>query len=185
MRRTLSLCAAVLLLSSCSAGSVEASGDVAMSVSDAVWWTVSGTGDPGEDGSVMVLLSSSSDLCHALTVSSFLDDQELFALQAFSGTSGAAVKKGSYSAAAAGPRAAGQRYAAPAGCHPPTAKEAVATGTLTLDDTPANGSSLSGSFKGTMAGGIAVTVGFSASSCPAAANAMTGLATGLKFKSCG
>ncbi len=184
MRKSLLLLA--LALAGCSAGSVAATppGDVAMGVSDAIWWTVQGTGDPGEDGSVIVLLSSAGDLCHELSVNSLSTQQDLFALQAFSGTSDAGPTKASYPAGESGPHAEGRRYSAQSGCQPPSPNEALAAGALAFDDAPQDGQSLHGSFTGTMGGGTRVTVAFSASSCPDAAKALTGLARELKFRSC-
>lgn len=174
----LALCAAA-----CSSGSVTA-GDVKMSVADAIYWTVSGTGDPGADGAVLVLMSETGGLCDALTTNHF-DNGQLLALELFSGSSEVATGPGAYEVGTEHRRAEGRLFDAESGCRPPVGRQQLVSGTLTVTGDPAQQATLHGSFKGTLGPPDgAATITFSASSCDGAAAVMTGLARELKFRSC-
>ena len=175
---------AILFATACAPGSFDAPDDYAFDVSDAVYWRASDTGDPGTDGSIIVLLSDRDGLCDAFTRGAFEGDHALLGLQALSGSSDQPADTGTYDVGAAARRAIVRRMQSDGSCRTPAEIAEAASGTLTIDQAPGDAfDDVEGSFSGRM-GDAEVTARFSATYCAAGATALNGQVRTLRFRSC-
>lgn len=179
-----SIAAALLFATACAPGAFEAPADYAFDVGDAVYWMASDTGDPGTDGSIIVLTSDRDDLCDSLERGSFEGEHALLGFQAFSGSSDQAANTGTYEVGGTTRRAIVRRMQSDGSCRMPTGMAEATSGTLTIDQAPgATNDDVEGSFTGRM-GDAEVTARFSASFCEAGTKALNGQVRTLRFRSC-
>jgi hypothetical protein len=176
---------AVLLASGCVGGSVEASGEVAMDVADAVYWVQSGTGEPNVDGAVIVLLSDQPDACAAIESGRFEGPWSFFGLEAYPPTSSEIVGVGDYAIGAAGRHAEAHRLQYDGGCRAMTSVAQASEGTLSFTESHDGEAhnDVGGRFEGVM-GDQSAVVEFHATWCQAGAELFTPHVRSLRFKTC-
>lgn len=173
---------ALVLVSACTGGSVDANPPVAMDVGDAIYFVATNTGDPGADGALVVLLSDRSDLCSYVADGAFEGAWELLGLQAFTGSSDVPADVGTYPVGTVGRRADVSRLFADNGCRAPTQVATASAGTLEITQGPGDGK-VEGTFSGHV-GDQDVSAEFTARRCDEAASVLNGFVSRLRFRSC-